>query len=125
MFKVRCEQRTPNDLDNGEYETDYHNNRPEAYARVRWYLGFSTDVAQFDVAKRREDISQRCRACGSNQFEYGSEVASDQSHGHSTHNQGRGKQQMPVHVERLVREPVCHHDRSTNECLEWERGEHV
>lgn len=98
----------PNNLSHRLHQTDPHNRTPKHRTTHR-STRLPTPGTQFDITKWRQDISQRTRTRRSDELKHRTQVAGYETERHGADDQGCGEDEMEVHVERLVFEPVIHH----------------
>ncbi|QSZ31574.1 hypothetical protein DSL72_001141 [Monilinia vaccinii-corymbosi] len=68
---------------------------------------------------------QGAGARGADELKDGAEVAGYEAQGHGAHDERGGEDQVQVHVEGFVVEPVVEHDLAADEGFEGEGREHV
>lgn len=116
---------TPYHLPHRLQQTNGHDNATENDTHVRSVRLPGPPLRQFDIAKRRENISQRARARSADELEHDADVACNEGERHGGYDEGSGEDQMAVWVVRLAGEVVFCHDLATDEAFQRESCDHV
>lgn len=119
------EGHTPNEFGTSLYHTHTHDNQSKNNTKIGGDFFPAAGGAEFDVAEGRENVRQRGRTGGSNQFEDTAEIARYQCQDHGCHNQGSGEDQVSVRVKWLIREVVSCHDGSADKSLQGQGSQHI
>lgn len=93
--------------------------------KARTYSLPRLPLCQFDKTQRRQDIRQRTSTRSAHKLKDDTQVARDQTDHHSRKNKRRGKYEMAIGIELLMREIIFRHDLPADEGLQGQCSEHV